>query len=239
MKKNKQTMRNSNESGNALFLILIAVALFAALSYAITQSGRGGGNVTQQTALITAGQVTEQPADVRSATTRMILTGITGTSIVFDASASVNNVFDTVTGGGGATNVPPPTGACNSAADCAAWVYVPAYTNASTHGYFILGVGSGGVNGSDAMALLKGTSGVSDQVCQAIQKGLGFTVSTPPTLAQTVAMTAADAAAQTVGYNAAGNAATIADAGSTLSNQDFACVKDNGVNAYYGSLIDQ
>ena len=109
MMSDKKIIRNSRERGNALFLILIAVALFAALSYAITQSGRGGGSVSQQTALITAGQVTEQPADVRSATTRMILTGITGTSIVFDTSASQNNVFDTVTGGGGATNVPPPS----------------------------------------------------------------------------------------------------------------------------------
>ena len=61
------------ESGNALFLILIAVALFAALSYAITNSGRGGGNITKEKADIIAAQMVSVIGSIQSRISRLEL----------------------------------------------------------------------------------------------------------------------------------------------------------------------
>ena len=71
------------EKGNALFLILIAVALFAALSYAVTQSGRSGGDANKEESLITAGKVTQYGAVMRTAVDRMILSGTIIDNIYF------------------------------------------------------------------------------------------------------------------------------------------------------------
>tara|TARA_B100000686_G_scaffold332369_1_gene397038 strand:- start:1861 stop:2559 length:699 start_codon:yes stop_codon:yes gene_type:complete len=63
------------EAGNALFLILIAVALFAALSYAVTNSERGGGGIDKEKATILASQMTQDISRVQSAIQRLKIIG--------------------------------------------------------------------------------------------------------------------------------------------------------------------
>ena len=70
------TANRDSERGNVLFLILIAVALFAALSYAVTQSSRsGGGDAGKETNLVNSAQLTQYPAGIRTAIVRMIVGG--------------------------------------------------------------------------------------------------------------------------------------------------------------------
>lgn len=61
-----------NRSGNALFIILIAVALFGALSYAITQSNKGGmGGLSKEDARLKAAEIIQYAQSVGRAKMNM------------------------------------------------------------------------------------------------------------------------------------------------------------------------
>lgn len=78
-----------NTKGNALFLILIAVALFAALSYAVTQSGRGGGSIDREEAQIRAAALVQKVQMVHTAIQKAYLTG--GYDQIFPNTAAETN----------------------------------------------------------------------------------------------------------------------------------------------------
>lgn len=218
-----KTMIREYERGNALFLILIAVALFAALSYAITQSGRGSGTVDRETAIIAAGQVVEYPATLRTAVTRMIITGTAASSIKFDTTTLVG-VF--AADGGGATDVPPPS----SAGTATAWTYVDVSAGTAS-GIYIYGVGTAA---TEALAVLPD---VTLTVCKQIQKGLGF-ASTTPVLQSNAAVVWGTPGV----YAAAGSATTVKGASATLDGQPFACFNNSTAGTaytYFHTIIEQ
>ncbi len=84
----------ARQTGNALFLILIAVALFAALSYAVTQSGRGGGSIDRELALLASSQTAEYGAQVGQAVVKLLLLGCAENEISFWNDSDGNGTED-------------------------------------------------------------------------------------------------------------------------------------------------
>lgn len=68
-------MNMREERGNILFLILLAVILFAALSYAVTSSMRGGGkSVSDEQATTLAAEIVQGAVGLENALQRFLLT---------------------------------------------------------------------------------------------------------------------------------------------------------------------
>lgn len=63
-------------NGNVLFLILLAVALFAALSYAVTQAGRSGGkDISDEVLMLKASEITQYLDLIRFRVQRATING--------------------------------------------------------------------------------------------------------------------------------------------------------------------
>lgn len=163
------------QSGNALFLILIAVALFAALSYAVTQSGRGGGATTNEDNALKAAQITQWGALARQAATRMILTGTPAQSIdlCFNGASSVCLSLNT------GVLRPCSTGAaCLFAPDGGGVPIHPPNLALGATGFGLYEAGANvaieGVGTTAGEVLM--AAAVTQQVCEQINRQLGLSV---------------------------------------------------------------
>ena len=68
-------MQPTRQRGNILFLILLAVVLFAALSYAVTSQRDGGKNASGESAKSHASALLQYAALVENTVHRMVMVG--------------------------------------------------------------------------------------------------------------------------------------------------------------------
>lgn len=177
------------QAGNALFLILIAVALFAALSYAVTQSGRGGGSVKREQAALYAAQITQNAALVRATVDRMLLTGTRKEDLQFRVGTgaypacaapcdSGENCIFAKEGGSLALWRVPKGAYYNDAVAGTYGDFMPAYAPDTadaclTAGGITTTFGIDGI-GTAAADNFYWAEFLSEDVCRAINKGLGI-----------------------------------------------------------------
>ena len=170
--------------GNVLFLILIAVALFAALSYAVTNSSRISGNkpVSKETVDLQVSQILTYGQAVSGAILRMKMNGcddtqisfsnliVAGYSNSFSPSSKKCHVFDPNGGNISFLKMSPDFFDQDYAAiaDFGQWVF--------TGRLCYMGVGSGDTSCADSNAELSMILiGVTDELCNAIQDKFNVT----------------------------------------------------------------
>ena len=230
------------EKGNVLFLILIAVALFAALSYAVTQSSRsGGGDANSETNLVNSATITQYPASIRTAIIRQIVSKNVGVS---ELEFNTPSNFAACTGGsttttcvfhpagGGATYVLAP-GDVMASGNASQWVF-----NGSNE-INLVGTSDAAddpsVSEVDIIAFLPG---IKQSICQKINEELGIGTTIPEDTGINVTTQKVNGVAL-----ASGATGTIGAAGGTnsddLDGQGFGCFNDGGTYIYYHVLIEQ
>ena len=248
MKVNEIQVKRSGERGNVLFLILIAVALFAALSYAVTQSSRsGGGDANSETNLINSATLTQYPAGVRTAIIRMM---ISNNVDVADLSFNVPSDFGNLTpneahgvfhpSGGGATYTQGPAEVMAGGTTPGTWHFNS--ENEINQVGTTAGGDAGTANTADVIAFLPD---ISLSVCNRVNGELGLPA-TPPIDTGIIFTTDMIAVGGVeAGVGAAGAGPTLGEAttatSSGLDGRPFGCFQNGagGIYVYYHVLIER
>lgn len=237
------------QRGNVLFLILIAVALFAALSYAVTQSTRsGGGDASNEKNLVNSAWLPDYTNSVIVALTRLTMSGaFTNDTVCFlrPAAAAFSvpanipcNIFHPA--GGGVPYALQPDSVVDAAGATAA--------GANPHVFIgrreVVGIGSTTGTAASAETMMVFTW-VRADVCKKINSRLGLP--DPTTLDSNSGIGAFATEATPLSYGAtipvSGSVTYDADAFGTVgflpsfNAQQEGCAMNNGYYFYFRVLI--
>ena len=226
------------EQGNVLFLILIAVALFAALSYAVTSSTRSsGGDAGSETNLISSAQITQYPSSVGTSIVRMIISGIGIDEIRFNRPDEFDDLDAVSIGvfhpqGGAATYIPAPADIMldGQAGD---WTF-----NAELE---VPDIGIADANGNDIIAFLVG---IKQSICRKINEehGLGAVI---PVLSSDLSSEYTtrmfDDGSTDYDFPAGTDEPDITDGSGSFDGQPFGCFQNAGGGdyVYYHVVVER
>ncbi len=230
-----------NEHGNVLFLILIAVALFAALSYAVTQSSRSGGSdAGKETNLVNSAQITQYPSSIRTAIVRMIIGGTAVETLKFNPPSAFSTMTTLTEGvfhptGGGATYALAPKDVLTTAGT-GEWIF-----NGNNQ---IVNIGTTAAtvdaNTADLIAFLPN---ITESLCKKLNESLGLPTAPLPTVTG-LEMTKLMDTTNTGFCSGSTCGGTIGSASGThvLNGKPFGCFSDGGTPAkltYYHVLVER
>lgn len=166
-----------NERGNVLFFILLGVALFAGLSFAVTQSSRTGpGTVDKERAALWASEFIQYGTAMEQGVSRMIISKNVPDYGLDFVDASTRNTTANGTCTSDKCKVFKPTGGGIQGRDMPQQAYDPAFNLAYTAGSIgkmsprAVGVTGVGSSDNDLAAVW---FGIKDDVCKEINRKLG------------------------------------------------------------------
>lgn len=237
---NKNEGRQS-EKGNVLFLILIAVALFAALSYAVTQSTRsGGGDASSETNLVNSSQITQYPASLKTAITRMnVSNSITPDTLLFTAPANFSLLTTSTlqsqavfypSVGGGATYQQAPNNVMASGLP-GTWHF-----NAENE---VLNIGTDGGASGASIDITTFLPGIKQAICEKINAQLAITGGTNGVMTETATVdTTSDMITTHAGIQTS-TAGILGTAATNLVGRPQGCFKLGANYVYYSVLVER
>jgi len=169
-----------DSSGNILFVILIAVALFATLGYAVTQSSRGGGSdTTKETATINAGVLSQYNASIRASLQRMTTDNKDPLTLEFNTPATLSSLTSSSVGvfhpDGGAVlyqNAPASVMDQTGVNPSGRWIF--------SLNFEVVNIGTSVNGSSDGNDLLAVLVGVKKSVCDQLNTKNGISINPYP-----------------------------------------------------------
>lgn len=161
------------ENGSAFFIILVAVVLFSALTYALSRGGDSTRNLSEERIQLLATELIDTGGRIHEIVARLALHGVTDTELSFEYNGQLSNAgcgedrckIFAYDGGGGEWEA-PPIGSNNGEG----WVY--------SGDHAVLGIGT------DAADLIMVLPDLPLNLCQRVNvmSGIGSSTTSPPAL---------------------------------------------------------